>query len=429
MFGSLTEWTTFLRKLSYDEIRNNLLVYTIEIVNLSWRLEAKERRSITAIELKELTLSVATGKFQFYPMYRSWIPKAKAGSFRPITQPDERDTLLMDGIASTLNLAYQNRFLGLSHGFRKGRGSLTFFSDLHSWGRLNRIIKADVVKCFDNINHDLLISFLITDLGAVNQNFIELILSFMKCQIRDQEQKDYTNTKKGIPQGSSLSPVLMNIYLHRLDLIMERLMSQESNLKYIRYADDMIIGFQLRNDVNNDIEMIGVLQRFLEVFAEGTNSLNLQTTSIVLHRNKPGKTRILGLNTYLKGNGKIVMYAPLKRWKKKLTLDYLISKMDVNNHNSLQEFIKVVRRSIQTRIAFSLCSIKLRNETTMLKYLISLSNKRIREFICRSNLPLNPFRAYIYKLNSFIPSWATQFKAKIRTRCSLPVDSKSIKGN
>lgn len=78
--------------------------------------------------------------------------------------------------------------------------------------------------------------------GEGNSSFCNLLEAFLKTQILDKEGNDYScKTKtKGIPQGCSVSPVLMNVFLHQLDLKIKDFMNQEDSLYYVRYADDMI---------------------------------------------------------------------------------------------------------------------------------------------------------------------------------------------
>lgn len=71
---------------------------------------------------------------------------------------------------------------------------------------LDRIIKSDVVGCFDNINHRLLIDAIQSYLGKENLLFCDLILAFLQTPILDKKGNDYSNHTKGIPQGCPLSP-------------------------------------------------------------------------------------------------------------------------------------------------------------------------------------------------------------------------------
>lgn len=90
-----------------------------------------------------------------------------------------------------------------SHGFRKGRGALTLFAHVESWGKIDRLIKADIVSCEDNIDHALLNSTIGLHIGQGNDAFCNIIAAFLRTEIRDKEGKEYGSCVKGIPQGWS----------------------------------------------------------------------------------------------------------------------------------------------------------------------------------------------------------------------------------
>lgn len=79
-------------------------------------------------KLEEVKRALCNSTFQFSPMLRSWIPKPnKPGKLRPITQPAKRDIIVMDALYQLLNIVFEEVFLPQSHGFRKGRGHITFY--------------------------------------------------------------------------------------------------------------------------------------------------------------------------------------------------------------------------------------------------------------------------------------------------------------
>ncbi|KAK9081440.1 hypothetical protein Sjap_026632 [Stephania japonica] len=94
----------------------------------------------------------------------------KPGKMRPITQPHKEDFIVMDALSQLLNIVFEDIFLTQSHGFRKGRGPITFFAHVQSWGEVDRLIKADIVGCFDNIEHALLNSRVRLNIGNHNEN-------------------------------------------------------------------------------------------------------------------------------------------------------------------------------------------------------------------------------------------------------------------
>jgi len=75
------------------------------------------------------------------------------------------------------------------------RGRISFFFQVKDWGKVERLIKSDIVGCFDNIDHGLLISFLSSYLGTENKEFCDLIQTFLTTPILDKAWKDYSHIK------------------------------------------------------------------------------------------------------------------------------------------------------------------------------------------------------------------------------------------
>lgn len=74
---------------------------------------------------------------------------------RPITQPYKQDIIILDALSLLLNVIFENIFQTFYHGFRKEKGALTFFAHIEGWEKIFQLIKADIVGCFDNIDHAL----------------------------------------------------------------------------------------------------------------------------------------------------------------------------------------------------------------------------------------------------------------------------------
>lgn len=138
--------------------------FLVQIVDDLWSIKSSYQSLRSRSELEDFQKSLFSSTFSFSSMYRSWIPKPP-GQMRPITQPNNKDRIVMEGLSCLLNQICEDFFLSNSHGFRKGRGTITFFVDVSSWGPVDRLIKSDIVKCFDNIDHDLLIQVLQSYLG------------------------------------------------------------------------------------------------------------------------------------------------------------------------------------------------------------------------------------------------------------------------
>lgn len=181
---------TLLREEESHLKRKDFLNKLVQIMDYLWEKKSIYKRLTSEITLDEMKKTLLNSTFQFSSMYRSWIPKPnKPGHLRAITQPNKADIIVMDALSQLLKIVFDDLFVPQSHGFRKGRGPITFFLEFQSWGRVDRLKQSDVVKCFDNIDHGLLISALQSDLGEENLAFLDLILRFLRTIIWDS--KDY----------------------------------------------------------------------------------------------------------------------------------------------------------------------------------------------------------------------------------------------
>lgn len=222
---------------SFSSLMRNLCNITESLWNSSQRYQRFNSKK----DLVRIQGQLRSGTYRFRPMYRYFIPKS-GGRLRPITQPSASDLLLLNSLYRLLIDHWDSKFHSSSHGFRSNRGLLSFFSAMRSWRSLAMLQKSDVVSCFDKIPHDLLLSELRSYLGAENEEIINLISSFLRTPILDKKGVNYASSSLGIPQGSPISPVLMNIYLNSLDVRMGELVSS-GQLFYLRYADDILLGF------------------------------------------------------------------------------------------------------------------------------------------------------------------------------------------
>lgn len=227
LFYSRKKYIFSMRSL-YNSIRekvlgeSKLMKKLLLIIDSFWERNSFYQQIHSKSELCEIKKRLSNSTYQFCSMYRSWIPKPnKPGKLRPITQPNKVDILVMEALAHLLNLVFEEIFVSQSHGFRPGRGSISFFLQVQGWGLVDRLVKSDVVACFDSIDHRLLIDEIQFHLGEENNNIVIRISAFLKTRICDKKGKDYSSQTKGIPQGCPVSPVLMNVLLHKLDINIE----------------------------------------------------------------------------------------------------------------------------------------------------------------------------------------------------------------
>lgn len=203
---------------------------------------------------------------QAIPSVRSTSPAClKPGKLRPITKPNAKEKLVIKALSITLDEVWTNIFLTSYHGFRRKKGVRTSFFTIAGWGKIDQLISADVVGCFDHLDHALLLKFVTNVIP--DDRMGKLIMNFAKVDILDRDGKNYAGEHKGIPQGCSVSPVLMNIYLHPFYVNLSAFLSPYGNVHYLRYADDLLIGFREPDALFSDriVNEMNVLMKDLKL--------------------------------------------------------------------------------------------------------------------------------------------------------------------
>jgi group II intron reverse transcriptase/maturase len=183
-------------------------------------LDGVSLATLTTIQSKQ-----KAGTFRFPPARRIQIPKpGKSKETRPLTIASPRDKIIQKAIQLVVEPLFEESFLDCSHGFRPNKGTRTAMAYIDSKFQSSRyIIEADFSKAFDSIQHKKLVEILKEKITCTKT--LSLIHSGLKAGYVEFG-KLHENLSVGTPQGSILSPLLCNIYLHKLDLHMEEIKQQ-----------------------------------------------------------------------------------------------------------------------------------------------------------------------------------------------------------
>lgn len=195
------------------------------------------------------------GAYRAKPSRRSWISKPD-GRRRPLGIASLEDKIVQQAVVWVLQSIYEEDFLGFSYGFRPGRSqhdALDALSVAITSKRVNWILDADIEGFFDAISHEWLIKFLELRIG--DRRILRLIRKWLRAGVSEEGQ--WSETKVGTPQGSVISPLLSNVFLHYVfDLWIEwwRKRHCSGDVIVVRYADDFVIGFENRSEARACLE-------------------------------------------------------------------------------------------------------------------------------------------------------------------------------
>src|SRR5215470_4837986 len=202
--------------------------------------ETVDAMSIAKIET--ILKALRDGTFHWQAVRRVYIPQRKSGKMRPLGLPDWSAKLVQEVIRMLLEAYYEPRFSDHAHGFRPERGCHTALREIQrQWTGTVWFLEGDISRCFDALDHHLLVAVLREHLH--DERFLTLISQLLKAGYL--EDWTFHRTLSGSPQGGIVSPVLANIYLDQLDKYIEQTLipahtrgkQRQDNQEYTRLAN------------------------------------------------------------------------------------------------------------------------------------------------------------------------------------------------
>lgn len=246
-----------------SQLRFNNLYHHLTLARLGSAYRNLKRQAATGVDdvtwedygvnlagkLQDLHSRLHKGGYRPQPSKRVWIEKAD-GKQRPIGMTALEDKIVQQALGWVIQSIYEADFLGFSYGFRPGRSQHDALDAVYvaiTQKKISWVLDADIKGFFDNISHEWLMIFLKHRIA--DRKILHLVEKFLTAGV--EEDGEWSKTVVGTPQGSVISPILANIYLHYvLDLWVQQWRKKRARgeVYVVRYADDFIVGFQHRGD-------------------------------------------------------------------------------------------------------------------------------------------------------------------------------------
>ena len=294
----------------YDRLLNKRTLYeAFKRVKAAGGTGGIDRQDIGDFEtsigenIRSLERELREKSYKPMPVKRVEIPKSN-GKVRKLGIPAVRDRVVQQALLTILQPIYEEDFHPSSYGYRPGRSCHQAISKATMFMRkyeLNHVVDMDLSKCFDTLDHELIIKFMrkrVTD-GSI----LTLVDKFLKSGVMSEGV--IHEVTEGSPQGGVISPLLANIYLNEFDQFM-----MKRNYRIVRYADDILILCESQRSANHALE---VATAYLEKDLKLT--VNKEKTHIT-----DSYRGVKFLGVVIHGNRTVIQEKKIKDFKEKVKM-------------------------------------------------------------------------------------------------------------
>lgn len=273
--------------------------------------------------LEDLSGRLRRGAYRAPAVKRVYIPKAD-GRKRGLGIPALEDKIVQSVVAQILSAIWEPEFKGFSYGFRPGRSAHDALDALAvgiQQRPINWVLDADIRGFFDTISHEWLEKMIEHRVG--DRRITALIKKWLRAGV--MEEGELKRSEEGTPQGGLVSPVLANVYLHHVfDQWAQRWRKREARgaVIMVRYADDIVVGFEHREDAERfQGELSERMRKFsLELHEEKTRMIEFGRHAVSRRREggegKPGTFNFLGF-THISGKTRSGRYTVIRKTMRK----------------------------------------------------------------------------------------------------------------